>query len=159
MANLKNIQNIVKEILMYQEETRGDDFLLIYEVISQYIINGRESIEYVFKHHEKLGIPSFHSITRTRRKLQAKYPELKDKKVSELRASEEKEYREYSRGGIEMTKEKDLLLDLLNEKIDIEKSREMYYDQQYHYHCGRKEALQEILSSYLSRKKENKNDK
>ena len=50
-----------------------------------------------------------------------------------------------------MTKEKDLLLDLLNEKIDIEKSREMYYDQQYHYHCGRKEALQEILSSYLSR--------
>ena len=93
MANLKNIQNIVKEILMYQEETRGDDFLLIYEVISRYI-NGRESIEYVFKHHEKLGIPSFHSITRTRRKLQAKYPELKDKKVSELRASEEKEYRE-----------------------------------------------------------------
>ena len=50
-----------------------------------------------------------------------------------------------------MTKEKDLLLDLLNEKIDIEKSREMYYDQQYHYHCGRKEALQEILSSYLSK--------
>ena len=45
-----------------------------------------------------------------------------------------------------MTKEKDLLLDLLNEKINIEKSREMYYDQQYHYHCGRKEALQEILS-------------
>ena len=50
-----------------------------------------------------------------------------------------------------MTKEKDLLLDLLNEKIDIEKSREMYYDQQYHYQCGRKEALQEILSSYLSK--------
>ena len=50
-----------------------------------------------------------------------------------------------------MTKEKDLLLDLLNEKINIEKSREMYYDQQYHYYCGRKEALQEILSSYLSR--------
>ena len=50
-----------------------------------------------------------------------------------------------------MTKEKDSLLDLLNEKIDIEKSREMYYDQQYHYHCGRKEALQEILSSYLSK--------
>ena len=41
---------------------------------------------------------SFSKITRTRRKLQAKYPELKDKKVSELRASEEKEYREYSRG-------------------------------------------------------------
>ena len=50
-----------------------------------------------------------------------------------------------------MTKEKDLLLDLLNEKINIEKSREMYYDQQYHYHCGRKEALQEILNSYLSK--------
>ena len=50
-----------------------------------------------------------------------------------------------------MTKEKDLLLDLLNEQINIEKSREMYYDQQYHYHCGRKEALQEILSSYLSK--------
>ena len=59
-----------------------------------------------------------------------------------------------------MTKEKDLLLDLLNDQINIEKSREMYYDQQYHYHCGRKEALQEILSSYLSRKKkESKNDK
>ena len=59
-----------------------------------------------------------------------------------------------------MTKEKDLLLDLLNEKIDIEKSREMAYNQQYHYFRGRKEALQEILSSYLSRKKkENKNDK
>ena len=59
-----------------------------------------------------------------------------------------------------MAKEKDLLLDLLNEKIDIEKSRELYYDQQYHYYCGRKEALQEILSSYLSRKrKESKNDK
>lgn len=52
-----------------------------------------------------------------------------------------------------MAKEKDLLLDLLNEKIDIEKSRELYYDQQYHYYCGRKEALKELLSIYLSRVK------
>jgi len=54
------------------------------------------SIETVLKHHVELGIPSFASIIRIRRMLQAKYPELVDIVAQAVREQEEKEFKAYA---------------------------------------------------------------
>ena len=45
---------------------------------------------------EKKGL-SFESITRARRKLQNKYPELRNEKIANLRNEKQKDYINYSR--------------------------------------------------------------
>ena len=57
------------------------------------------SIKTVLEHHIELGLPSFASIIRARRKLQAKYPELVNKTAAEIRAEEETEYKDYALNG------------------------------------------------------------
>ena len=48
--------------------------------------------------YKYLGLPSFESVGRTRRKLQAKYPELAgNARVRRLRAEGEKAYRKYAK--------------------------------------------------------------
>ena len=55
------------------------------------------SLNDVFLNHKMLGIPSLESITRCRRKLQEKNPDLKDEVVSKLREQQEEEHINYSR--------------------------------------------------------------
>ena len=83
-VKLKQIAGLVEEILRNDELARRDDCYLILEVIRR-MMGAQEK-----------GI-SFEGITRTRRNVQRKYPELKDLKTEEIRKKEEEEYREFSR--------------------------------------------------------------
>ena len=77
MARLKELEPIVKSTLEEFPETRNDDFLL-YTVVAVSLnedIN-YHSFTYAMRKHKELGIPPFESVTRCRRKLQAKFPNL-----------------------------------------------------------------------------------
>lgn len=95
MARIKKVQPLVHKALIDNPETRADDFLLVLEVYKNFAVPNM-SFDSVFKYHKELGLPSFASIMRSRRKLQSKYPELVNEKAAEVRAQEEKEYREYA---------------------------------------------------------------
>ena len=76
------LEDYVFEILRNDELSRRDDCYLILKVIEKlypYEI-GKKFKDVMFNAKNK-GI-SFESITRCRRKLQKKYPELKDEKIS-----------------------------------------------------------------------------
>ena len=97
IARLRNLEKVVEGILRKSDLAREDDCYLILEVIREmfpYEV-GKTFAQVMFSAKSK-GI-SFESITRARRKLQKKYPELKNKKVAEFRDEEQKEYREFAK--------------------------------------------------------------
>lgn len=96
MAKVKIIEPLVEEALLKNKASRGDNFILYLEVLKKYI-DLNLSIKDVFENHLILGIPSLESITRARRKLQEKHPELKDDDVAAVREMEEEDYKNYSR--------------------------------------------------------------
>lgn len=95
MARISKVQPIVHNVLIDTPETRADDFILILEVY-RHFVSCEISIATALEHHLELGLPSFASILRSRRKLQRMYPELVNKAVAEIRAQEETEYRDYA---------------------------------------------------------------
>lgn len=98
MANLYKVEAIVKKVLTKHPEARDDDFLLVFRAYKKM----NPSIKgmyfwHVMRNHKELGLPSFESITRARRKLQSNFPELKSSsKAAEIRAEEYMEYIDYS---------------------------------------------------------------
>lgn len=95
MARIKKVQPIVYEVLTNNPVTRGNDYLLVLEVFKKFICEDM-SIKTVLEHHAELGLPSFASIVRVRRKLQKAYPELENEKAKAMRAEERKEYKAYA---------------------------------------------------------------
>lgn len=95
MARIKKVQKLVHNALVDNPVTRTDDFLLVLEVLRNFVTT-EMSLETVLEHHIELGVPSFESISRARRKLQAKYPELVNETAAQIRAQEEKEFRAYA---------------------------------------------------------------
>ena len=94
---LKNLEKTVEEVLRNDELSRKDDCYLILEVIRRlYPFEVGKTFANVMFNAKNKGI-SFESITRARRKVQKKYPELKDDEVSEIRDKEQQEYVEYNR--------------------------------------------------------------
>ena len=95
---LDTLESEIEFILSEHEKTRGDDMAL-YLV---YLCNHDVGILKVFSdksYRVSHGISSFESVSRCRRKLQEKYPELKPPtQVVRTRAKREKEFREYVRG-------------------------------------------------------------
>lgn len=95
------LKNIVKDTLTNIEKTRNDDYMLTYFVIKKYLDDKNMKIDYFYQimmFHKTYGLPSIESITRARRLLQRKYPELRaDREVEKIRAEEEKQYREMAR--------------------------------------------------------------
>jgi len=96
MAKICKIEPLVYNALQTDPATRGDNFKL-YLAVLEHFINTGMSIAAVFDHHVELGIPSLESITRVRRKLQEKHPELRSEAADKVRREEEKEFIEYSR--------------------------------------------------------------
>ena len=100
------LKNIVKDTLTNIEKTRNDDYMLTYFVIKKYLDDKNIKIEYFYQimmFHKTYGLPSIESITRARRLLQRKYPELRaDREVEKIRAKEEERYREIARSENEM---------------------------------------------------------
>ena len=99
MKNLKTIENKVKMILKKNEDARNDDMVLYLALCNLYLKDaGAIPLAEIMTQHKSLGLPSFESVSRTRRKLQALHPELAGcRPVQKLRATGEKAYRKYAK--------------------------------------------------------------
>lgn len=99
MAKLETMEKVVLQILEENELARMDDYVLMYEVV--YKLNGEEVLNrrfgQVLFHHDTLNLPKWETVTRCRRKIQEKRPDLVDPEKAKFRNKEEKAYREYSR--------------------------------------------------------------
>ena len=97
MAKLKKIEYLVREVLEINKMARDDDFYLVLNVYGEICPNVRDKdFSYVMANHKQLKLPSFESITRARRKLQAEYPELRgSEEVRGRRSKEEDKFRKY----------------------------------------------------------------
>ena len=97
---LNKVEPIVKTILENEPESRGDDEYLYYLFCTQYGFLTDSNFTRMFKDKEyrnKLGIASFKSVERSRRKIQAENENLKpSEEVEQARMELEQEYREYS---------------------------------------------------------------
>lgn len=102
MKDLYKIEDIVKHIMTEYPETKADDFLLINEVYSYLDTRVDDplfplSFSNVMKNHVHYNLPSFESITRARRKLQAEDEALRPEiKVRRMRINSKKTYMEYA---------------------------------------------------------------
>jgi len=97
VKKLKKLEVIVEEILRNDELSRKDDCYLILQVVRRlYPYDVGEKFETVMFNAKNKGI-SFESITRIRRKLQEKNPELKDEETAKKRNIIQNEYIKYSK--------------------------------------------------------------
>lgn len=113
MEKLNNITAIVKTILIEQPQTRDDDNILWLEVLRAAMNEQDPTNEFfghdrlndyrfawLLAHVREYGLPSYGSVSRARRRLQAKYPELRGaERVQRKRAEREKVFVEYGRSG------------------------------------------------------------
>lgn len=97
MAKLSKIKNIVTRVLDEHEEARKDDFVLLSYVLNELGVPTNFNMHTMLHNHIIFGLPSFESVTRARRKVQAEHPELKDAKAVEIRAAEQEEYKDFAR--------------------------------------------------------------
>ena len=99
MRNLKTIEKKVRTILEKNEDARNDDMVLYLALCNLYLKDaGNMPLAQILLNHKELGLPSFESVGRTRRKLQEKYPELLGStRVRRFRTAGEKAYRRYAK--------------------------------------------------------------
>ena len=99
MDSLKTIEGKVRAVLQENEDARNDDMVLYLALCNLYLKDaGTIPLVEIMTRHKELGLPSFESVGRTRRKLQEKYPELLGStRVRRLRAAGEKAYRKYAK--------------------------------------------------------------
>ena len=97
MKKLLKIEEIVEQILREDIYSRSNDiYLILRYVLKVYPYEAGKKFEQVMTNKEKKGL-SFESITRARRKIQNKYPELRNEKISNFRYEKQKDYIDYSR--------------------------------------------------------------
>ena len=99
MDNLKTVEGKVKAVLQKNEDARNDDMVLYLALCNLYLKNaGTMPLAEIMTRHKELGLPSFESVGRTRRKLQAEHPELLGSvRIQKLRAKQEQNYRRYAK--------------------------------------------------------------
>lgn len=88
---IEKVETLVKKALERNKSAREDDNLLYIEIISQInpeLVN-RDFLK-TFINARKLGLPAFESVSRARRKLQAKNEELRGSSENQ-KAREERE--------------------------------------------------------------------
>ena len=98
-----NLDELVQQVLERVKETRSDDFKLWIFVANEiYDDNGYNPspgetdlyimpVWQVMRDAKELGLPAFETVSRTRRAVQAKHPELCDEKTKQRRAVKEQE--------------------------------------------------------------------
>lgn len=98
MSRIRNVEKLVKQVLIENEAAREDDFRLVYEVYKKILPNiDNLSFTDVMLNHKYYNLPYFESVRRTRPKLQNQFPELQARpEVVEARSQEEVEYRNYA---------------------------------------------------------------
>lgn len=96
---LETTENIVLRVLKEYDQAKKDDFYLYFCVCREINFNVAtiDKFSYIMLHHKELGFPSFSSVTRARRKIFEKHPELKPFYVTKKRKEKEEEYIEYAR--------------------------------------------------------------
>jgi len=99
MDSLKTIEEKVKSVLQKNEDARNDDMVLYLALCNLYLKDaGTMPLAQIMTRHKELGLPSFESVGRTRRKLQERHPELLGSlRKQKIRAAGEKAYRKYAR--------------------------------------------------------------
>ena len=98
VEKFKNQEKIIKPILEELPETRGDDFLLYLAVIERCRPDLQNlSVSAFFKLHKDLYCPSYDSVTRVRRRLQKKHPELCFEEAKHKREKEREVYTQYAK--------------------------------------------------------------
>ena len=99
MRNLKTIEKKVRAVLEKNEDARNDDMVLYLALCNACLKDaGAMPLAEIMTRHKELGLPSFESVGRTRRKLQEKYPELIGSvRMQKIRAKGEKAYRRYAK--------------------------------------------------------------
>ena len=99
MDSLKTIEGKVRAVLQENEDARNDDMVLYLALCNLYLKDaGTMPLAEIMTRHKELGLPSFESVGRTRRKLQEKYPELLGSvRMQKIRAKGEKAYRRYAK--------------------------------------------------------------
>lgn len=98
MAKLHTMETLVLEILEQSPAARSDDCVLMWLVCDK---TKPEIVEKPFAdvlyNHKSLGLPNWETVTRCRRKIQEKRPDLVPAETARKRRKEEEEYREYAR--------------------------------------------------------------
>lgn len=96
MERLKQLEPLIERVLEEEPLARQDNFALYLGVLSHQIDIGTP-IGFVFRYHKVLGIPSLESITRIRRKIQERRPDLKDAETQEMRENAVKDFYDYAK--------------------------------------------------------------
>lgn len=100
LKDLYTLEDRVKEILETNVETRKDDmYLYLMYCCSQIQDLQAETFADLFQYSEcrkMYNIKTFESVSRARRKIQAKEPRLKDEKVSAIRYEQQNIYEDYA---------------------------------------------------------------
>lgn len=92
----KQVEKTVKAILTECSQTRNDDHYLYYQYVCCNGRTDRVPFATIFLCYKLYGLPSFESVSRARRKVQQKCPELRgDKGTQTARETLEKEYHDY----------------------------------------------------------------
>lgn len=98
MSRLQTIENVVLEILENSKAAREDDYVLMWLVCQKVKPELCEKpFADVMYHHKAMGLPNWESVTRARRKIQEKRPDLLSPEKARKRREEEERYREYAR--------------------------------------------------------------
>lgn len=98
IKQMNMIQTKVEEVLREDINARKDDFILISKVLEKTNPETKYmTIGDCLQNGRVLGLPSFSSITRARRKIFKKYPELIPEDSKFFRMKEEKTYKKWSK--------------------------------------------------------------
>ena len=101
---VKNVSALVKNLLINEPDTRNSDDVLYRRVIetvgdARGLDVSRIPVTAFFSYGASEGFPSYETVSRTRRKLQATYPELEGCEVVLYeRAMLEQDYKRYALG-------------------------------------------------------------
>lgn len=97
MKKLKKIEHVVENILEVNEDARKNDDILYLNVCKDFCEDVPSmTLKEFLETRNELACPNFASVTRARRKVFEKRPELKPEKVTELRKGMENVYEAYA---------------------------------------------------------------
>jgi hypothetical protein len=97
-AHLIGQEAMVLEVLQEVEAARSDDYILFAEIIERFYPEvGMIPFRTALVMHNEMAVPSYESITRVRRKVQRKFPELASERAKARRERLEGIYKEYAR--------------------------------------------------------------
>lgn len=99
MAKLYTTEKLVLEVLEETPATRSDDYVLMYYVCLKVCPESISSLPFgaAMLFHKLHNIPNWETVTRCRRKIQEKRPDLVSPEAAKKRHKEEAEYREYAK--------------------------------------------------------------